>query len=130
MSHGKFKYYMHEGRGTAYSENGKTAFERALSSCVELTFLESWVTCILFLTSVVKIDGGKYTELVIELNFDIDYDSNIRNLNNFNLNIKKLKNLDFDSISIRYSIFDFDFDFDYQPWENMELIFPYMHKCI
>jgi hypothetical protein len=57
--------------------------------------------------------------LVIETNFDIDFDSNIRNLNNFDfdfdLNIHKLKNFDFDSISIRYieiiSIFDFDFDF-------------------
>ncbi len=55
------------------------------------------------------------TGLVIDTNFDIDFDSNIRNLNNFDSNINKLKNFDFDSISIRYieiiSIFDFNFDF-------------------
>jgi hypothetical protein len=43
-----------------------------------------------------------YAGLVMETNFDIDFGSNIRNLNSFDFdfdsNINKLKNFDFDSI--------------------------------
>ncbi len=65
--------------------------------------------------------------LVIETNFDIDFDSNIRNLNNFDFdfdsNINKLKNFDFDSISIRYiEIISILFDFDSIYRNNFDFI--------